>query len=56
MYLQIHAVDPDCMYLVKFEPRIDLFQQCFPEHIQGLWYFVKQNCISRKNRVIPQLE
>lgn len=53
---KLHAVDPEYLYLVKIVPRKNLFQLCFPEQMQGLWYFIKQNCVSRKNRIIPNLE
>ncbi|XP_055595536.1 dimethyladenosine transferase 2, mitochondrial [Uranotaenia lowii] len=43
-------------YLVKVVPRKDLFTYCLPDNLRALAFFVKQNMISRKNRVIPALE
>lgn len=49
--------DRDHMYLVRIVPRRDLFSDIVsPDQIQALWYFVRQNCISRTTCVIPNLE
>lgn len=48
--------DRDYMYLVRVVPRRDLFDFVAPDQIQALWYFIKQNCISRSKCVIPNLE
>jgi dimethyladenosine transferase 2 len=53
---KFNLVDPDYMYLVKIVPRKEFFQFCQPQNLQALWFFVKQNFVSRKNRVIPALE
>lgn len=54
--LQIHSIDPEYIYLVKIVPRQNLFQLCSKNNMQALWYFIRQNCVSRKNRIIPNLE
>lgn len=48
--------DRDHMYLVRVRPRRDLFEHIDAHQIQAMWYFIKQNCISRNRRVIPNLE
>lgn len=48
--------DPDQLYLVKIVPRSDLFDYVPADQLQALWYFIKQNCASRNNRIIPNLE
>jgi dimethyladenosine transferase 2, mitochondrial len=53
---KVKSVDPNFMYLIKVVPRKELYDLCQAEHMQGLWYFVKQHAVSRKNRVIPTLE
>lgn len=52
----IQNSDSDLMYLVKIKPRKNLFNLCAVENLPALWYFVKQNCVSRKSRIIPRLE
>jgi hypothetical protein len=54
---QVNNIDPGVMYLVKIVPRKDFFQKVVSsDQIKPLWFFVRHNLISRKNRVIPQLE
>lgn len=52
----LEAVDDDLLYLVKVTPRRNLFDFVPPDQLQQLIFFIKQNCISRKSRVIPTLE
>lgn len=49
-------LNKDSLFLMKAVPRQNLFRFCTPENLAALWYFVNQNMISRKNRVIPTLE
>ncbi|PNF30306.1 hypothetical protein B7P43_G15016 [Cryptotermes secundus] len=54
---KVHNIDPGTMYLVKIVPRKNFFQTVVSaDQLQPLWFFVRHNLISRKNRVIPQLE
>lgn len=53
---RVNVIDSDYLYLVKITPRKNLFNLCPLENLQGLWYFVKQNLVSRRNRIIPNLE
>lgn len=54
---KVHTIDPGVMYLVKIVPRKNFFQAVVSaDQLQPLWFFVRHNLISRKNRVIPQLE
>lgn len=54
---KVRIIDEDCMYLVKIIPRRDFFKTVVSaDQLQPLWFFVRQHLISRKNRVIPQLE
>ena len=51
-----YRMNPDKLFLMRAVPRRDLFHFCVPENLSALWFFVKQNFMSRKNRVIPTLE
>ncbi|KAL9899659.1 mitochondrial transcription factor B2 [Glossina fuscipes fuscipes] len=53
---KILSVDADNLYLTRIVPRRNLHELCPPEDLPALWYFVTQNCISRRNRIIPNLE
>uniref|UniRef100_A0A1B0FHF6 rRNA adenine N(6)-methyltransferase n=1 Tax=Glossina morsitans morsitans TaxID=37546 RepID=A0A1B0FHF6_GLOMM len=53
---KILSVDADKLYLTRIVPRRNLHELCSPEDLRALWYFVTQNCISRRNRIIPNLE
>lgn len=53
---KIKSINTDYLYLVHMVPRRNLHELCSQEDLQSLWYFVKQNCVSRKNRVIPNME
>lgn len=53
---KVNSINTDVLYLVKVVPRKDFFDFCSLEDVQALWYFVKQNCVSRRNRIIPNLE
>lgn len=53
---RFRAIDADSLYLVRIVPRQDLFRHCLQENLTTLWFFVRQNFIARKNRVIPTLE
>ncbi|XP_069688697.1 dimethyladenosine transferase 2, mitochondrial [Periplaneta americana] len=54
---KMRSIDPDVLYLVKIVPRHDFFKSVVPvDQLPSLWYFVRHNMMSRKNRVIPQLE
>lgn len=53
---RFYSIDADYLYLVKITPRADIYDLCPLEFMQALLYFVKQNCVSRKHRVIPTLE
>ncbi|XP_067616989.1 dimethyladenosine transferase 2, mitochondrial [Eurosta solidaginis] len=53
---KVNSIDRDCLYLVRIVPRRYLFDICPQIDFLGLWYFVKQNCVSRRNRIIPNLE
>ncbi|XP_055911186.1 dimethyladenosine transferase 2, mitochondrial [Eupeodes corollae] len=53
---KVNSINPDGLYLVKIVPRRNFYEFCAPADVQALWYFVKQNCVSRRNRIIPNLE
>ncbi|XP_065371982.1 dimethyladenosine transferase 2, mitochondrial [Calliphora vicina] len=53
---RVRSVNPEFLYLVRIVPRRDIFNYVAPENLPALWYFVKQNCVSRRNRIIPNLE
>ncbi|KAL5275676.1 mtTFB2 family protein [Megaselia abdita] len=53
---KIKSINSEYLYLVHMVPRKNLHELCAQEDLQALWYFVKQNCVSRKNRVIPTME
>ena len=53
---KFNLVDADFIYLVKITPRQNLYDYIQPDQMQALWFFIKQHFISRKNRVIPNLE
>lgn len=53
---KVNRVNPDDMYLVRIVPRRNLFDLISSEKMPALWYFIKQHCVSRKNRIIPSLE
>lgn len=53
---RVQSVNPEYLYLVRIVPRRNFLDLCPIEDLQALWYFVKQNCVSRRNRIIPNLE
>ncbi|XP_037821575.1 dimethyladenosine transferase 2, mitochondrial [Lucilia sericata] len=53
---RVRSVNPEFLYLVRIVPRRDIYKYVAPEDMPSLWYFVKQNCVSRRNRIIPNLE
>lgn len=54
---KVRNIDGDCMYLVKIIPRQDFFETVVSgDQLQPLWFFVRHHLISRKTRVVPQLE
>lgn len=53
---KVNGVSPDHMYLVRIIPRKNLFDLISSEKMPALWYFIKQHCVSRKNKIIPSLE
>ncbi|XP_049805483.1 dimethyladenosine transferase 2, mitochondrial isoform X2 [Schistocerca nitens] len=51
------AAEEEYMYLVKIVARKDFFEKVVPvEHLQPLWYFLRTHMMSRRNRIVPQLE
>ncbi|XP_059614274.1 dimethyladenosine transferase 2, mitochondrial [Phlebotomus argentipes] len=54
--LKVNSVDSDYLYLVRIVPRREAYELCPLEDMQALWFFVKQNMISRTNRIIPSME
>lgn len=48
--------DREYMYVVRVVPRRDLLDFLDADQLQALWYFIKQNCISRNRCIIPHLE
>uniref|UniRef100_W8AS10 rRNA adenine N(6)-methyltransferase n=1 Tax=Ceratitis capitata TaxID=7213 RepID=W8AS10_CERCA len=53
---KVTSINPEYLYLVRIVPRRDFYDLCPIADLQSLWYFVKQNCVSRRNRIIPNLE
>ncbi|XP_036324743.1 dimethyladenosine transferase 2, mitochondrial [Rhagoletis pomonella] len=53
---KVESINPEYLYLVRIVPRRNFYDLCPINDLQALWYFVKQNCISRRNRIIPNLE
>ncbi|BFF92756.1 dimethyladenosine transferase 2 mitochondrial [Drosophila madeirensis] len=53
---KVRSVNPEYLYLVKFVPRRNLHELCPPQDLVALWFFIKQNYVSRRNRIIPNLE
>ncbi|XP_073814695.1 mitochondrial transcription factor B2 [Musca autumnalis] len=53
---RVRSINPECLYLVRVVPRKNIFDYVAPEDLPALWYFIKQNCVSRRNRIIPNLE
>lgn len=52
----LKVFDADSLYFVKIVPRKNVFEHCPQDQMNMLNFFIKQNCISRKNRIIPALE
>uniref|UniRef100_A0A1A9VZA8 rRNA adenine N(6)-methyltransferase n=1 Tax=Glossina brevipalpis TaxID=37001 RepID=A0A1A9VZA8_9MUSC len=52
----IRCAHPEYLYLARIVPRRNLHELCPLEDLPALWYFVRQSCLSRRNRVIPNLE
>lgn len=44
------------MYLIKLEPRPDLYSQLTEKDWIVFWYFVRHHMRKRSNRLIPDLE
>ncbi|XP_065085948.1 dimethyladenosine transferase 2, mitochondrial [Ochlerotatus camptorhynchus] len=55
-YHRLGLVGSDELYLMRVVPRRDLFDFCLPDNLKLLTFFISQNMVSRKNRVIPALE
>uniref|UniRef100_A0A8D8ACF7 Dimethyladenosine transferase 2, mitochondrial n=1 Tax=Culex pipiens TaxID=7175 RepID=A0A8D8ACF7_CULPI len=53
---QLGLVGSDEWYVMRIVPRADLHEHCLPDNLRLLAFFVTQNMISRRNRVIPALE
>ncbi|KAH8271412.1 hypothetical protein KR018_009214, partial [Drosophila ironensis] len=53
---KVRSINPEYLYLVKFAPRRNLYDLVSPQDLTALWFFVKQNFVSRRNRIIPNLE
>ncbi|KAH8407022.1 hypothetical protein KR222_004162, partial [Zaprionus bogoriensis] len=53
---KIKSINPEYLYLVKFVPRRNLHELCPVQDLPALWFFIKQNFVSRRNRIIPNLE
>ncbi|EDW42781.1 dimethyladenosine transferase 2, mitochondrial [Drosophila sechellia] len=53
---KVQSINPEYLYLVKFTPRRNLHELCQPQDLPALWFFIKQNYVSRRNRIIPNLE
>lgn len=53
---KVRSINPDYLYLVKFTPRRNLHELVQPQDLPALWFFIKQNFVSRRNRIIPNLE
>ncbi|XP_062564116.1 dimethyladenosine transferase 2, mitochondrial [Armigeres subalbatus] len=54
--LRLNMMGLDELYLMRVVPRRNLFDFCLPDNLKLLMFFVSQNMISRKNRIIPALE
>lgn len=52
----LKVIDADSLYFVKIVPRKNIFDHCPQNQMNMLNFFIKQNCVSRKNRIIPALE
>ncbi|XP_049954047.1 dimethyladenosine transferase 2, mitochondrial [Schistocerca serialis cubense] len=54
---EFKAAEEEYMYLVKIVACKDFFEKVVPvEHLQPLWYFLRTHMMSRRNRIVPQLE
>lgn len=53
---KVRSINPEYLYLVKFAPRRNLHELCQAQDLPALWFFIKQNFVSRRNRIIPNLE
>ncbi|XP_017071912.2 dimethyladenosine transferase 2, mitochondrial [Drosophila eugracilis] len=53
---KVRSINPEYLYLVKFSPRRNLHELCQSQDLPALWFFIKQNFVSRRNRIIPNLE
>ncbi|EDW83085.1 uncharacterized protein Dwil_GK22500 [Drosophila willistoni] len=53
---KVRSINPEYLYLVKFVPRRNLHELCPPDDLTALWFFIKQNFVSRRNRIIPNVE
>ncbi|XP_023163779.1 dimethyladenosine transferase 2, mitochondrial [Drosophila hydei] len=53
---KVKSINPEYLYLVKFVPRRNLHEICPVQDLPALWFFIKQNFVSRRNRIIPNLE
>ncbi|XP_017102969.2 dimethyladenosine transferase 2, mitochondrial [Drosophila bipectinata] len=53
---KVRSINPEYLYLVKFTPRRNLHELVPPQDLPALWFFIKQNFVSRRNRIIPNLE
>ncbi|XP_062124067.1 dimethyladenosine transferase 2, mitochondrial [Drosophila sulfurigaster albostrigata] len=53
---KVKSINPEYLYLVKFQPRRNLHELCAVQDLPALWFFIKQNLVSRRNRIIPNLE
>ncbi|XP_030376020.1 dimethyladenosine transferase 2, mitochondrial [Scaptodrosophila lebanonensis] len=53
---KVRSIHPEYLYLVKFVPRPNLHELCAPHDLPALWFFIKQNFVSRRNRIVPNLE
>ncbi|XP_017035918.1 dimethyladenosine transferase 2, mitochondrial [Drosophila kikkawai] len=54
--VKVRSINPEYLYLVKFVPRRNLHELCPVQDLPALWFFIKQNFVSRRNRIIPNLE
>ncbi|XP_037729851.1 dimethyladenosine transferase 2, mitochondrial [Drosophila subpulchrella] len=54
--VKVRSINPEYLYLVKFSPRRNLHELCQSQDLPALWFFIKQNFVSRRNRIIPNLE
>ncbi|KAH8382513.1 hypothetical protein KR009_003928 [Drosophila setifemur] len=53
---KVRSINPEYLYLVKFAPRRNLHELVQPQDLPALWFFIKQNFVSRRNRIIPNME